>query len=315
MAAGRGRVRARRRAQTRATRKIMLAGSPELRGGAHRRARRPAGRQRRSRARDHRAIRYDHPDRAGLARRRRRPNGILIITRTAVNARRRRGDPHRRRSRSRSCATSSKASPTRCSRRSCCSAFSPIVKEGDRLLGEPVHGRRRDARAGVPPSRPPRDADPRAAGRDRQVSGRDDARRRRLHAERSVSAAARTCPTSAVHARYSAAGGCIALQRRHRPSQDVGGMSPGSHPDERDRDLPGRPAHSAAQVLEAGTINRRCMDILRHNIRLPDAFAGDLNAQLAACKVGARRLGELAATTAPTCWSAASRSCSIARRR
>ena len=36
--------------------------------------------------------------------------------------------------------------------------------------------------------------------------------------------------------------------------------------------------------------------MLRQNVRLPDVLMGDLNAQIAACTIGARRLGELAGT-------------------
>jgi N-methylhydantoinase B/oxoprolinase/acetone carboxylase alpha subunit len=53
------------------------------------------------------------------------------------------------------------------------------------------------------------------------------------------------------------------------------------------------------KYIEAGTINQTLQDLLRYNIRLPDTFAGDLNAQLAACKVGARRLDDLCARHGP----------------
>src|SRR5690606_32434135 len=39
--------------------------------------------------------------------------------------------------------------------------------------------------------------------------------------------------------------------------------------------------------------NETLDQMLRFNIRLSDTFMGDLNAQLAACKVGARRLAQL----------------------
>ena len=35
--------------------------------------------------------------------------------------------------------------------------------------------------------------------------------------------------------------------------------------------------------------------MLRQNVRLPDVLMGDINAQIAACTIGARRLAELAA--------------------
>jgi N-methylhydantoinase B len=36
--------------------------------------------------------------------------------------------------------------------------------------------------------------------------------------------------------------------------------------------------------------------MIRQNVRIPDTVIGDLNAQIAACNVGVRRLSELAAT-------------------
>ena len=47
------------------------------------------------------------------------------------------------------------------------------------------------------------------------------------------------------------------------------------------------------KYIEAGKVNETLDQILRYNIRLSDTFMGDLNAQLAACTVGARRLTEL----------------------
>src|SRR5215475_1028148 len=40
--------------------------------------------------------------------------------------------------------------------------------------------------------------------------------------------------------------------------------------------------------------NETLLAILRLNTRIPEVFMGDLNAQIAACNVGARRLGDLA---------------------
>ena len=39
--------------------------------------------------------------------------------------------------------------------------------------------------------------------------------------------------------------------------------------------------------------------MLRQNVRLPDVLMGDINAQVAACTIGARRLGELAGQLRP----------------
>ena len=90
-------------------------------------------------------------------------------------------------------------------------------------------------------------------------------------------------------------GGCvIALAATMTHHGDVGGYSPGSLP-------PG-----ATEIYQeglripplkfriAGEYNETLVAILRQNSRMPDTLMGDLNAQLAACNVGARRLQELA---------------------
>lgn len=50
-----------------------------------------------------------------------------------------------------------------------------------------------------------------------------------------------------------------------------------------------------AKVRDAGAPNREVLEIVRANTRLPDSVLGDLNAQIAACELGARRVMELAA--------------------
>ncbi len=81
--------------------------------------------------------------------------------------------------------------------------------------------------------------------------------------------------------------------------QDVGGMSPGSIPTNATEIYQEGLRIPPLKYIEAGVINPTLQAILRYNIRLPDTFAGDLNAQLAACKVGARRLNELCARHGP----------------
>ena len=49
------------------------------------------------------------------------------------------------------------------------------------------------------------------------------------------------------------------------------------------------------KIYEAGKINETLLQIIRDNIRYPDAALGDLRAQIASCQVGARRFGELVA--------------------
>ena len=160
------------------------------------------------------------------------------------------------RSPSRSFATSSKASPTRCSSR-CCRAPSRRSSRKARRLRGASSRRRRDPRAGVRDPDPSRDPDPRARKtmiakyplatmregdvyilNDPYLRRHAPARHRRFH---------RRCSRRARRSRFSAA-------TTHH--QDVGGMSPGSHPDQRDRDLPGRPAHSRrSSTWSAGRVN------------------------------------------------------------
>jgi N-methylhydantoinase B len=47
------------------------------------------------------------------------------------------------------------------------------------------------------------------------------------------------------------------------------------------------------KVYEAGKVNETLLQIIRDNIRYPDASLGDLRAQIASCQIGALRFGEL----------------------
>ena len=49
------------------------------------------------------------------------------------------------------------------------------------------------------------------------------------------------------------------------------------------------------KVYEAGKVNETLLQIIRDNIRYPDAALGDLRAQIASCQIGARRFAELVA--------------------
>ena len=86
----------------------------------------------------------------------------------------------------------------------------------------------------------------------------------------------------------------IAFSATMTHHQDVGGMAPGSIPT------------NATEIYQEGIrlpplklrsgpedFNDTLLSILRLNTRIPDIFMGDLNAQIAACSVAARRLGEL----------------------
>ena len=75
--------------------------------------------------------------------------------------------------------------------------------------------------------------------------------------------------------------------------QDVGGMSPGSIPTNATEIYQEGLRIPPLKYMEGGRVNETLKEMLRINIRLSETFMGDLGAQLSACMVGARRLGEL----------------------
>ncbi|MBL8384523.1 MAG: hydantoinase B/oxoprolinase family protein [Burkholderiales bacterium] len=78
--------------------------------------------------------------------------------------------------------------------------------------------------------------------------------------------------------------------------QDMGGMAPGSIPTNATEIYQEGLRIPPLKYMDAGRVNETLHEMLRLNIRLSDTFLGDLNAQLSACKVGARRLVELCRT-------------------
>lgn len=75
--------------------------------------------------------------------------------------------------------------------------------------------------------------------------------------------------------------------------QDMGGMSAGSVPTNATEIYQEGLRIPPIKYIDAGVVNETLEQIMRFNIRLPDTFFGDLNAQLAACTVGSRRLSDL----------------------
>ena len=76
--------------------------------------------------------------------------------------------------------------------------------------------------------------------------------------------------------------------------QDVGGMSPGSVPTNATEIYQEGIRIPPLKYRDRGEVNRTLVDLLTLNVRVPETFMGDLNAQVAACSIGARRVGELA---------------------
>jgi N-methylhydantoinase B len=86
----------------------------------------------------------------------------------------------------------------------------------------------------------------------------------------------------------------IAISATMTHHQDVGGMSPGSIPTTATEIFQEGLRLPPLKFREAGKYNETLVAIIRQNVRIPDAVMGDLNAQLAACNVGARRMAQLA---------------------
>ena len=91
------------------------------------------------------------------------------------------------------------------------------------------------------------------------------------------------------------AGRPIALSAAMTHHQDVGGMSPGSVPPNATEIYQEGIRIPQLKLREGGEFNDTLMQMLALNVRVPEIFMGDLGAQIAACTVGARRLGEVAA--------------------
>ena len=86
----------------------------------------------------------------------------------------------------------------------------------------------------------------------------------------------------------------IAFSAAMTHHQDVGGMSPGSVPTNATEIYQEGIRIPPLKYRDGGEVNQTLIDLLTLNVRVPETFMGDLNAQVAACSIGARRVGELA---------------------
>jgi N-methylhydantoinase B len=89
-------------------------------------------------------------------------------------------------------------------------------------------------------------------------------------------------------------GRVIALSGAMTHHQDVGGMSAGSVPTNATEIFQEGLRIPPLKLRDGGVFNATLLALLRQNVRIPDTVLGDLNAQVAACTVGVRRLSELA---------------------
>jgi N-methylhydantoinase B len=91
-------------------------------------------------------------------------------------------------------------------------------------------------------------------------------------------------------------GRVLALSAAMTHHQDVGGMTPGSIPTNATEIFQEGIRIPPLKLRDAGVMNDTLVKLLRLNVRIPDTFIGDINAQIAGCQIGARRLAELAGT-------------------
>jgi N-methylhydantoinase B len=91
-----------------------------------------------------------------------------------------------------------------------------------------------------------------------------------------------------------AAGRPVAISATMTHHQDMGGMSPGSIPTNATEIFQEGLRIPPLKFRDQGQYNETLVAMIRQNVRIPDTVMGDINAQLAACNVGARRVAELA---------------------
>ena len=89
-------------------------------------------------------------------------------------------------------------------------------------------------------------------------------------------------------------GSVIALSGAMTHHQDMGGLAAGSVPTNSTEIYQEGLRIPPLKLRDGGVFNDTLIRILRQNVRIPDTVMGDLNAQIAACTVAARRLAELA---------------------
>jgi N-methylhydantoinase B/oxoprolinase/acetone carboxylase alpha subunit len=89
-------------------------------------------------------------------------------------------------------------------------------------------------------------------------------------------------------------GRVIALSAAMTHHQDIGGMTAGSVPTNATEIFQEGLRIPPLKLRDGGVLNETLLALLRRNVRIPDTVIGDLNAQIAACTVGVRRVSELA---------------------
>ncbi len=88
----------------------------------------------------------------------------------------------------------------------------------------------------------------------------------------------------------------IALSAALTHHQDIGGMTPASVPTNATEIFQEGLRLPPLRLFRDGAFDETLIALIKQNVRLPDVFMGDLNAQIACCSIGARRLKDLAET-------------------
>ena len=96
-----------------------------------------------------------------------------------------------------------------------------------------------------------------------------------------------------------AEGVLVALAATILHHQDMGGLTPGSVPTTATEIFHEGLRLPPLRLAQDGQVDGQIMAIIACNVRTPDAFEWDLNAQISACRIGAARVAELAARHGP----------------
>jgi N-methylhydantoinase B len=98
---------------------------------------------------------------------------------------------------------------------------------------------------------------------------------------------------SAADDEHSADGRVVAFVQAFGHHDDIGGAVPGSMPSSATSVFEEGLMVPPIRLWDAGRPNRAALAIMTRNSRMPESLAADLDAECAACLMGARRLGEL----------------------
>ena len=129
-----------------------------------------------------------------------------------------------------------------------------------------------------------------------RFSAGDDAAGRRVPDERHLShrgLASAICPICAARCRCSIDGEVVAYIQAFGHHDDIGGRVPGSMPGTAATVFEEGLAIPPIKLYSAGVRNDAVFTIVRRNTRVPEMLAADLDSELQACLMGARRMAEL----------------------